>query len=94
MRLISGVSVYYCMKCFVGKNLYRHPPFQGENYQEICQNILMGSFEFTRSIDPVSKDLIRRLLDNEPAYRLGNLQGKAIDVKKHKFFRDIIWDFS
>ncbi|OMJ77688.1 hypothetical protein SteCoe_22634 [Stentor coeruleus] len=83
---------FWALGILLYEMLCGHPPFQGESYPEICQNILRGSFEFTRSVDPVSKDLIRRLLHTEPAYRLGNLQGKAMDVKKHKFFREISWD--
>jgi len=84
-----GVLLYE-MLC--GYDLNRHPPFQGENYHEVCQAILRGHVEFTRSIDPVSKDLIRRLLHTEPAFRLGNLQNKILDVKAHKFFNDVDWD--
>lgn len=84
-----GILLYE-MLC--GYILNRHPPFQGENYQEICQAILRGSIEFTRSIDPVSKDLVRKLLHTEPAFRLGNLHNKILDVKAHKFFKDINWE--
>ena len=74
-----------------GYDLNRHPPLEGESFGEICQNILSGHFEFTRSLDPLSKDLIRRLLHTEPSYRLGNLHNKATDIKNHKFFRGIDW---
>lgn len=84
-----GILLY---EILCGYNLNRHPPFRGENYHEICQAILRGNLEFTRSIDPVSKDLIRRLLHTEPAFRLGNLQNKILDVKAHKFFNDVDWD--
>ena len=80
-----GILIY---ELFCGYNLNRHPPFQGESYMEICQNISRGALEFTRSVDPISKDLIRRLLNTEPAYRLGCLKNKILDIKNHKFFRD------
>jgi serine/threonine protein kinase len=77
---------------FCGYFLCRHPPFEGESFPEICNRILGGSVEFTRSVDPVAKDLIRRLLHTEPAFRLGSQGNKIIDIKQHKFFREINWE--
>ncbi|CAG9463429.1 unnamed protein product [Pedinophyceae sp. YPF-701] len=43
-------------------------------------------------LSPAAKDLISRLLERRPAKRLGMLQGKANDVKKHKWFDGFDWD--
>lgn len=33
-----------------------------------------------------AKDLIMRLLERKPAKRIGMLQGRAADIKQHKWF--------
>ena len=35
---------------------------------------------------PAAKDLIQRLLERKPAKRIGMLQGRAADIKNHKWF--------
>ena len=40
----------------------------------------------------VSQDLIGRLLERKPARRLGMLNGRANDIKKHKWFEGLDWE--
>lgn len=37
-------------------------------------------------MSPTAKDLISRLLERKPAKRIGMLQGRAADIKQHKWF--------
>lgn len=37
-------------------------------------------------MSPAAKDLIMRLLERKPAKRIGMLQGRAQDIKTHKWF--------
>lgn len=37
-------------------------------------------------MSPAAKDLIMRLLERKPAKRIGMLQGRAADIKNHKWF--------
>lgn len=39
-----------------------------------------------------AKDLISRLLERKPAKRLGMLNGRALDIKKHKWFEGMSWE--
>jgi cGMP-dependent protein kinase 2 len=39
-----------------------------------------------------SKDLIARLLERKPIRRIGCLQGRANDIKKHPWFKGFDWD--
>ncbi|CAD7705322.1 unnamed protein product [Ostreobium quekettii] len=39
-----------------------------------------------------AKDLIQRLLERKPARRLGMLNGRANDIKKHRFFEGFDWE--
>jgi cGMP-dependent protein kinase 2 len=38
------------------------------------------------------QDLISRLLERKPAKRLGMLNGRANDVKQHKWFEGMSWE--
>jgi len=40
----------------------------------------------------VLQDLIGRLLERKPARRLGMLNGRANDIKKHKWFEGLDWE--
>lgn len=68
------------------------PPFGGNNYTKIQQNIIRQKLNLPYFLSPDAKDLLTRLLRKEPNKRLG-AKGKA-DVaimKKHRFFRKIDW---
>jgi cGMP-dependent protein kinase 2 len=38
-----------------------------------------------------TQDLIARLLERKPAKRLGMLNGRAQDIKNHKWFETLPW---
>ena len=40
----------------------------------------------------MQQDLIGRLLERKPARRLGMLNGRANDIKKHKWFEGLDWE--
>lgn len=68
------------------------PPFRGNNYTKIQQNIVKQKLSLPYFLSPDAKDLLTRLLRKEPNKRLG-AKGK-LDVaimKKHRFFRKIDW---
>lgn len=66
-------------------------PFKGASPLETFQNIRQFSeITFEKpNIDPVSKDLIQRLLKKEPADRIG--ASDIEELKSHPFFREIDW---
>ena len=72
-----------------------YPPFYDSNPFGIYEKILQGKLVFPTDpkhvIDPVSKDLISRLLCVDKTTRLGNLKYGALDVKNHPWFRGINW---
>ena len=51
--------------------LVGYPPFYDDNQFGIYEKILSNKLEFTRSIDPVAKDLIKKLLVHDRTKRLG-----------------------
>ncbi|KAI9101590.1 hypothetical protein K1719_023834 [Acacia pycnantha] len=69
------------------------PPFNAEHPQMIFDNILNRNIPWPRvpeEMSPEARDLIDRLLTEDPNQRLG-ARG-ASEVKQHIFFKDINWD--
>ncbi|KAH9387066.1 protein kinase X [Nematocida major] len=67
------------------------PPFYHESQVELCRLIMHGEIVFPTYVDPVSKDLIRQLLQVDKRKRLGYRRGVKM-ICKHPFFREINWD--
>lgn len=68
-----------------------YPPFYDENPFQIYQKILAGKIEWPRHIDPIAKDLIKKLLVNDRTKRLGAMKNGTEDIKSHKWFKNIDW---
>lgn len=68
------------------------PPFGGNNYAKIQQNICKQKLQLPYFLGPDAKDLLTRLLRKEPSKRLGGTQMKDLRaLKSHRFFRKIDW---
>ncbi|XP_060583592.1 cAMP-dependent protein kinase catalytic subunit PRKX-like isoform X1 [Ruditapes philippinarum] len=68
------------------------PPFFDDQPFGIYEKILSGKIDWPRHLDPVVKDLIKKLLVPDRTKRLGNMKNGAEDVKKHKWFKSIEWE--
>ena len=68
------------------------PPFGGNNYTKIQQNIVKQKLSLPYFLSPDAKDLLTRLLRKEPNKRLG-AKGKpdVAIMQKHRFFRKLDW---
>jgi len=69
-----------------------YPPFYDENPFGIYQKILAGKLEFPRSFETHARDLVRKLLTADRTKRMGNLKGGGDDIRKHKWFRGLVWN--
>ncbi|EFN51455.1 hypothetical protein CHLNCDRAFT_49225 [Chlorella variabilis] len=60
----------------------------------VMRRIVDESFviKFPPYISPAAKDFVLRLLERKPTKRLGMLQGKARDVKQHRWFEGFDWE--
>jgi len=65
------------------------PPFYDENTNEMYKKILQDPLQFPPDIDPHARSLLIRLLDRDPAKRLG--ANGAAEIKSHRFFESIDW---
>lgn len=68
------------------------PPFFDQTPTGIYEKILACKITFPIHIDPCSIDFIKRLLTVDITRRLGNLKYGTIDVKLHKYFKNIVWE--
>ncbi|KAK1631830.1 hypothetical protein QYE76_006145 [Lolium multiflorum] len=69
-------------------------PFRGRNRRETFRNVLLREPEFSADVQrrwPDFTDLILRLLDKDPARRLG-FSGGADEVRAHPFFAGVAWE--
>jgi protein-serine/threonine kinase len=69
-------------------------PFRGRSRRETFRNVLLREPQLSadaRRRWPDLADLITRLLDKEPARRLG-LAGGADEVRAHPFFAGVAWE--
>uniref|UniRef100_A0A8H7NFD3 AGC-kinase C-terminal domain-containing protein n=2 Tax=Clonostachys TaxID=110564 RepID=A0A8H7NFD3_BIOOC len=67
------------------------PPFYDENTNEMYRKILSDPLHFPgpEIVPPAARDLLTRLLNRDPAQRLG-ANGSA-EIKAHPFFHAIDW---
>ncbi|WFD21486.1 non-specific serine/threonine protein kinase [Malassezia equina] len=69
------------------------PPFFSEEVNEMYRKILQEPLTFPPSVRPDARDLLTRLLQRDPAQRLGSPPGGASDIKNHPFFtKHIDWN--
>lgn len=62
-----------------------YPPFFDDNPFGIYEKILAGKIEWPRQLDPVAKDLVKKLLVQDRTKRLGNMKvGTVLDFIKAK----------
>ncbi|KAI5188985.1 protein kinase X [Nematocida minor] len=66
------------------------PPFYHASQVELCRLILLGHIKFPASVNPVTRDLIKKLLQTDRKKRLGYKKGAKM-IRNHPFFHDINW---
>jgi serine/threonine protein kinase len=69
-----------------------HSPFYHDNVVQMYRKILTEPISFVVEPSRVSKDFILKLLDRNPATRLGAAERDVEDVKEHPFFRGLSWE--
>ena len=76
-----------CYEMLVG-----FPPFYDESPYGIYEKILNGHISWPKTMDRLSRDLIRAFLNPDRTKRLGNMIGGPQDVLDHPWFRGVDWD--
>jgi serine/threonine protein kinase len=63
-----------------------YPPFFDDNPFGIYEKILAGKIEWPRHLDPVAKDLIKKLLVQDRTKRLGNMKVSFVHSLNVNYF--------
>lgn len=72
--------------------LVGYPPFYDDNPFGIYEKILSGKIDWPRHMDPIAKDLVKKLLVPDRTKRMGNMKNGADDIKRHRWFKNLDWD--
>ncbi|XP_017482092.1 PREDICTED: protein kinase DC2 isoform X2 [Rhagoletis zephyria] len=83
---------WWALGVLIYEMLVGYPPFYDENPFGIYEKILSGKIEWPRHMDPIAKDLVKKLLTNDRTKRLGNMKNGADDVKRHRWFKHLNWN--
>ncbi|KAJ3115771.1 camp-dependent protein kinase catalytic subunit [Phlyctochytrium bullatum] len=68
-----------------------YSPFQAETALKIYENIVDGEMRWSSQIGPVSKDLLKKLLEMTPSRRLGSGKAGPREIKEHPWFKGLDW---
>ncbi|XP_072391519.1 ribosomal protein S6 kinase beta-2-like [Diabrotica undecimpunctata] len=68
------------------------PPFTAENRKKTIEKILKGKLNLPPYLTADARDLVRKLLKRQVPSRLGAPPDDANAVKRHQFFKHIVWD--
>ena len=82
---------WWALGILIFEMLAGYPPFYDENPFGIYQKILKGAIDFPRHMDPLAKDLVKKLLTPDRTKRFGCLLNGAEDIKSHKWFAKTDW---
>jgi serine/threonine protein kinase len=66
-----------------------HPPFQSELQNRLYRMILQEPVKFPRFVSDDPQDFVTRLLDRDPAMRLGAGELDAQEILSHSWFSDL-----
>ncbi len=76
-----------CYEMLVG-----FPPFFDETPYLIYEKILNGQIHWPKTMDRLSRDLIKAFLNPDRSKRLGNMIGGPQDILDHPWFRGVDWE--
>jgi len=82
---------WWALGILIFEMLAGYPPFYDEDPMATYEKIITGKIKWSRMIDPVSKDLIEKLLTQDRTKRLGSMKEGAEGVMKHRFFQNVDW---
>lgn len=93
-NIVNAHSVdIWALGCILYKFFHGKTPFMANNDIQIFQNILNLKYELSDDLPPDARDLISKLLVDDPKNRLGvGKKGTIYDfdsLKSHEFFKDI-----
>ncbi|CAD8135939.1 unnamed protein product [Paramecium octaurelia] len=68
------------------------PPYYANNREELFYNIENAQLKIPSYISNEAKNLLKALLQRNPAKRLGSGKGDSEEIKAHQYFQDVNWE--
>jgi serine/threonine protein kinase len=68
------------------------PPFYDNNSNRMYKMIINDEVQYPDYLSEAARDIIGKLLEKDPAYRLGESENDGMEVRAHVFFDGIDWD--
>jgi RAC serine/threonine-protein kinase len=68
------------------------PPFYDDNMTKMYRSIINDPISYPHYISPNAVNLLTRLLEKNPAQRLGSSERGVEEIKEHPFFASVDWD--
>ncbi|KAG2492165.1 hypothetical protein HYH03_009416 [Edaphochlamys debaryana] len=84
---------WWSLGCVIYEMLHGFPPFYTGNPQETYKKILARDLAFPAHMGPWARDLINKLLNPDPALRLGGGVEGVQAVKDHDWFKNLEWNY-
>ncbi|KAM3142490.1 hypothetical protein pb186bvf_005392 [Paramecium bursaria] len=81
---------WYLLGVLLYEMLVGIPPYYNQNREQLFENIKKGPLRIPKNMSEDAKDLIKKLLNRDPAQRLG-VVNDAQDIKSHPFFSSVKW---
>jgi CRP-like cAMP-binding protein len=87
---------HWALGCLLYELIAGRTPFQHNDQNKIFEKILQGRalIKFHARFDADAKDLVLKLLEPNPALRIGSLAGGMQDVVNHPFFTHAKFDWA
>ncbi|KAI9905410.1 hypothetical protein PsorP6_013628 [Peronosclerospora sorghi] len=83
---------WWTLRILLYEMLAGQPTFCDDDPMGIYQQVLSGKLKFPRFFDRNAMGLIKRMLSADLTKRYGCLKNVVEDIKKHKFFADVVWE--
>ena len=83
---------WWCLGVLIYEMLTGIDPFSDEDPLSVYQNILKGKLKFYCNFPTNAKSIVKRLLVADLTKRFGNLKKGILDIKNHRWFRDVDWN--
>ena len=83
---------WWSLGCIMYQMLVGRFPFKFQKNGKINLSVYQKPIRYPGYIDENAKDLISKLLENDPNKRLGNGENGEKDIKNHPYFDGVNWD--
>jgi len=67
------------------------PPFYTTDKKKLYEKIINEKITFPKSFNPILIDFLEKLLEKDPAKRLGSGLLGSEEIRKHKWFGNVDW---